>query len=78
MKLTGGESPYEGLLQVLYNNSWGSVCDDEWGQHDADVVCRQLGYASTLSMIVPFRRAEESTDIVKVMTLAVKKTTGYV
>ena len=44
VRLVGGQSPREGVVQVFYNNTWGWVCDEGWDKQDADVVCRQLGY----------------------------------
>lgn len=49
IRLSGGIGPHEGRVEVLYNNTWGSVCDDFWGRNDADVACKQLGYARSLS-----------------------------
>lgn len=26
------------------NNAWGTVCDQDWGLIDADILCQQLGF----------------------------------
>ena len=44
IRLRDGATTLEGRVEICYNNSWGTVCDDLWSQDDANVACRQLGF----------------------------------
>lgn len=34
----------EGTISVNVNNIWNNLCDTEFGQEEAKVICRELGY----------------------------------
>ena len=44
LRLVGGDVANEGRLEIFHDGQWGTVCDDRWGDADADVACRVLGY----------------------------------
>ena len=44
IRLVGGTENYEGRVEICINDQWGTVCDDSWGNTDAQIVCNQLGY----------------------------------
>lgn len=43
VRIVGGYIPTVGRVEVCLNGTWGTVCHGDWGDEEAQVVCRQLG-----------------------------------
>lgn len=60
IRLNNGSNELEGRVEVCFNNAWGSVCGNDFGDGEAQVVCnyvsRKMGYLYNNS--IPFRNAE--------------------
>ena len=47
LRLAGSSVPAQGRVELCWNETWGTICDELWSTNDANVACRQLGYAAS-------------------------------
>ena len=49
VRLAGANrEPSAGRLEIKYNDTWGTVCDDGFDDEDAQVACYMLGFGYIL------------------------------
>ncbi|XP_072014314.1 scavenger receptor cysteine-rich domain-containing protein DMBT1-like [Amphiura filiformis] len=51
VRLSDGDVPNAGRVEVLIGDEWGTVCDTNWDRKDADVICRSLGYTGAIKAL---------------------------
>ncbi|PVD22132.1 hypothetical protein C0Q70_17937 [Pomacea canaliculata] len=64
IRLVGGLTTHEGRVEIFYNNTWGTVCDDFFGTEEATVVCRSLGFQTQGAVAFPRARYGAGTGTI--------------
>ena len=64
VRLVDGTTEMEGRVEVFYEGSWGTVCDDDWDIVDVAVVCRYLRFSGTTEILSTAYFGEGSGNIV--------------
>ncbi|XP_052771746.1 deleted in malignant brain tumors 1 protein-like [Mya arenaria] len=68
-RLVGTPYPNEGRVELSVDNgtTWGTICDNKFGNEEAQVICGMLGYNRSFAVAIPgaaFGKGELSSQIV--------------
>ena len=63
VRLRGGARGNEGRVEICYDNHWGALCDNDWDNNDAAVVCRQLGLSTEGECLKRMKREDECVGV---------------
>ena len=47
IRLAGSSVPYIGRVEICIDQQWTVLCQSSWWSHEAQVVCRELGYSGS-------------------------------
>jgi hypothetical protein len=55
LRLVGGRTKHEGTVLIYHWSRWGAICHDNWDIRDANVVCKELGFAGARQAVTRSR-----------------------
>lgn len=63
VRLVGGQSARDGMVQVYHRHTWGWICAQGWDKKDADVVCRELGLEASSAFFIDVTHHNDDNGI---------------
>ncbi|XP_054848823.1 deleted in malignant brain tumors 1 protein-like [Eublepharis macularius] len=63
IRLMAGSNRCSGRVEIYHNEQWGTICDDGWDIHNAQVVCRELDCGNAIAAVGGARYGQGSGTI---------------
>lgn len=63
LRLTGGIKQDRGIVEILRNGTWGTVCSHGWTDEDAGTICRLVGYPFSGKLVPSSLFSYSSEDV---------------
>ena len=54
VRLAYGDNEREGRIEIWHGSKWGTVCNDDFTEVDAAVVCFQLGFTDAVAVVAEY------------------------